>query len=50
MKTWLLHNIGLKLFSVALATMFWFLINDLKESSRGDFLKSPSIPKKLLLP
>lgn len=34
MKIWMLHNLGLKIFSVILATVIWMLINGSMELRR----------------
>jgi len=43
MKSWLLHNLGLKLFSIALATVIWWLINNRINEQTGPLFPSGAL-------
>lgn len=40
MKTWFLHNLGLKIISVIIAAVLWWLVHARIEAARGISLKT----------
>ena len=48
MKSWLTHNLGLKIFSILLAAIIWWLIQVRAVSTGIPLSKSPAPEMKLL--